>query len=310
VPGSVSEALAVLVRRTGLATAVRHTVARRRASILLYHDPSPDVLERHLDYLAPRYNFVRLGDLVDAITCDDWASLPPRALVLTFDDGHRGNVELRDLFVRYGVRPTIYICSQIVATNRHYWFLETDDPEPYKPLSNNDRLAALEDLGFGPTKEYAEAHALQIREIDQLKDAVDFAAHSRFHPILTACSDHECANEIEQSRVEVEALVDQSCPDFSYPNGDYGSRELALVQGAHYRSARTVDLGWNDATTDPFALKILGTSDTASVNRLAADLTGVSGYLARLKVGSFRGKHRPALRPRSEPRAASSQAPP
>jgi len=304
--GAVSETVARLVRWSGLATIVRHTIARRRVSILLYHDPSPDVLDRHLAYLASRYNFVGLGDVVDALEPGRWSQLPSRALVLTFDDGHRGNARLRDLFVRYGVRPTIYLCSQIIDTNRHYWFFECEDPEPLKVRSNDGRLAALQEVGFSPTKEYPEAQALHAQEIDYLNEAVDFAVHSRFHPVLTACSDQECADEIVTSKVEVERVVGLPCLDFSYPNGDYGERELELVRKAGYRSARTVDLGWNKPGTDVFALKILGTSDTASVSRLAADLTGVSGYLARLKVGSLRGKHRSVATPSPEPNAAAS----
>jgi peptidoglycan/xylan/chitin deacetylase (PgdA/CDA1 family) len=293
---AISSAIALFVRWSGFAMLVRWTIARRRVSILLYHDPTPELLDRHLRYLVKRYKFVRLSELVEAITLDRWADLPPRALVLTFDDGHRGNAELVDLFVRYGVKPTIYVCSQIVGTNRHYWFLESDDPEPLKELSNGERLAALKNVGFSPTKEYRQPHALDAADINRMKEAVDFAAHTRFHPVLTTCSDADGAVEIESSKAEIEALIQGPCLDFSYPNGDYGERELALVRSAGYRSGRTVDLGWNDARTDPFRLKILGTTDVASVSRLAADLAGVSGYLARLKVGSFTGRHRPVVR--------------
>jgi hypothetical protein len=66
----------------------------------------------------------------------------------------------------------------------------------------------------------------------------------------------------------------------------------ALVRRAGYRSARTIDIGWNTKWTDPFRLKVLGTEDDASINRLAADLTGITGYLARVKVGSLNGRHR------------------
>ena len=102
-------------------------------------------------------------------------------------------------------------------------------------------------------------------------------------------------------------MTGQPCLDFSYPNGDYGEREVMLAKQAGYRSARTVDLGWNSLRTDPFRLKCLGTSDAASINRLAGDLSGVSGWVARLKVGSLTGRHRPAVRPKSQRKAATLQ---
>lgn len=304
---AVSSAIAAVVRWSGIGVLVRHTIARRRASILVYHDPTPEALERHLKYLSRRYKFVSLGQLVDAMANDRWADLPERSLVLTFDDGHVGNAKLIDLFARYGVKPTIYVCSQVADTNRHFWFMDVDDPSKLMKLPNGQRMAALQAEGFLPTKDHPDRQALNAAEIERMRDVVDFAAHTRFHPILPACSDEEAADEIGSSRTEIEQLSGQPCLDFSYPNGDHGDREVTLVRQAGYRSARTVDLGWNGPRTDPFRLKCLGTSDTASINRLAGDLSGVSGWVARLKVGSLRGRHRPAVRPSSQRRAATFQ---
>lgn len=291
---AIRELAAILVRWSGLALLIRHLVARRRASILLYHDPTPQVLERHLRYLAPRYNFITLDQLVDAIEQGRWNALPDRSLVLTFDDAHRRNAELADVLTRYGVVPTIYACSQIVATDRHFWFLETDDPEPLKPLTQSERLAQLESLtAFSPARAYPlDPHALSREQFDRLRSCVDFASHTRFHPVLTTCDDDECATEIIRSKAELEALLGEPCRHFSYPNGDYGPREIAFARQAGYASARSVDIGWNDERTDLFRLRILGTGDTASVNRLAADLTGIPGWIARARQGSFDGRHK------------------
>jgi peptidoglycan/xylan/chitin deacetylase (PgdA/CDA1 family) len=299
----ISSIIAAGVRWSGIGKAVRHTIARRRVSILLYHDPTPAHFERHLQYLSKRYNFVSLGEVVEAMANDTWSNLPDRALVLTFDDGHAGNAELLDLFVRYGVKPTVYVCSQVIDTNRHFWFLDTPDPDELKSLTNSERRIVLEDAGFSATEEHPVRQALNAEELERMRDAVDFAAHTRFHPILPSCSHEEAAFEIAASRTEIELLTGQRCHDFSFPNGDYGEREIELAKEAGYRSARTVDVGWNTATTDPFLLKILGTNDNASINRLAGDMSGVTGWLARLKVGSLTGRHRPAVRP-EEPRRA------
>jgi len=304
---AISSTIAALVRWSGIGLLVRHTIARRRASILVYHDPTPEQLERHLKYLSRRYNFVSLGEVVDAMKSGGWDDLPDRSLVLTFDDGHVGNAKLVDLFARYGVKPTVYVCSQIADTNRHFWFMDVDDPGKLMKLSNGHRMAALQEAGFLPRKTHEDRQAIDAADIGRMREVVDFAAHTRFHPILPACSDEEAAIEIGSSRTEIEQLTGQPCLDFSYPNGDYGDREVELAQQAGYRSARTVDLGWNTARTDPFRLKCLGTSDTASINRLAGDLSGVSGWVARLKVGSLRGRHRPAVRPPSRRRAATFQ---
>ena len=293
----ISSAIAALVRWTGIGVLVRHTIARRKVSILVYHDPTTEHFERHLKYLSKRYNFVTLGEVVEAMNRDRWSDLPDRSLVLTFDDGHIGNAKLLDLFLRYEVKPTVYVCSQVIDTNRHFWFMDVEDPSRFMPLANGQRMAALQEAGFSPTEDHADRQALNAADIDSMREVVDFAAHTRFHPILPACSEEEAREEIAASRVEIEQKVGQPCPDFSYPNGDYGEREIELVKEAGYRSARTVDLGWNSPRTNPFLLRCLGTSDDASINRLAGDLSGVSGWIARLKVGSLNGRHRPAVRP-------------
>jgi len=289
----LQEVVSFVIRWSGITTAVRWTVARRRASILLYHDPSPAVLDAHFRYLAGRYNFISLSTLVDAIRNEDWDRLPDRALVVTFDDGHQGNVDLMPIFGRYNVVPTVYLCSQIVDTRRRYWFLEADDPEQLKPLDSTERMAVLAQGGFEPAKEYPDngRQALSRTELEVMAPQVEFASHTRFHPILTTTPDRECADEILESKNELEALLGEDCLHFSYPNGDYSQREIELLREAGYTSARTVDLGWNGPHADIYRLKILGTADDASVNRLAADLTGIPGYVARLRRGSFRGRH-------------------
>lgn len=293
----VQELVAGAIRWSGIPFLIRKTVARRRASILLYHDPAPDVLDRHLAYLSRRYTFISLSKLVEALRSGSWAAVPDRALVVTIDDGHRGNAALAPVLRRHGVVATIYACSQIVATSRHYWFLDAPDPERLKRLGNGERVRALVEMGLDPAEEHPleSRQALSLEEMRALDDTVEIGSHTRFHPVLTACGDDECESEVVLAKHELEELLGCYCGHFSYPNGDYAERELELVRRAGYVSARTVDIGWNGPRSDPFRLKILGTDDDASINRLASDLSGLTGFLARLRRGSVAGRHVPAF---------------
>lgn len=271
-------ALAFAFRYSGLTALVRATAHRRRVGILLYHDPPFHLLERHLDYLSKHYVFLTLDDLVGALEAGEWSGLPAHCLVLTFDDGHRQNLELVPLFRRYGIRPTIYVSSDAVLTSGRFWFREPGvDPEPLKRVSNARRLAALERLRVSNPGmvAVAERHAFEAADVKRLTNVIDFQSHSVTHPILPMCTGAEAEWEIKHSRIQVESLTGQPCEHFSFPNGDYSEREIHLVKKAGYRSARTTRIGWNGRAADPFRLKIIATPDVASVNVLAAQLAGV-----------------------------------
>ena len=300
------DAVAKAIHLSGLPFLVRHAIARTRATIVHYHAPRPEVLDRHLAWLARRYAFIPLGRLVQAIHARDWSGIPPYALVVTMDDGHRTNRALLDVLRKHRVVPTLFLCSQIVGTQRHFWFKRAAaDVDALARLPTQERLKKLAATGYSPTAQYpdTERQGLSREEIAEMADAVAFGSHSRFHPVLTMCSDQECAEEIVLSRAEVEALTGRRCEHFAYPNGDYTEREVELVRSAGYRSARTIDVGWNGARADPYRLKVTGVADDASVHRLAAQLSGAMGYLRYLRRGSLRGrwptilpeKHRPPI---------------
>jgi len=160
--------------------------------------------------------------------------------------------------------------------------------ERLKRLPYGERNELLrEKYGFAKEKEYPDRERLLLdeREINIMKDIVDFGSHSRFHPVLTTCSDEECGQEIIMSGKEVQALTGKECRHFSYPDGDYSQREVDLARKAGYLSARTCDFGWNGPGTDPFRLKVLEVADDASINWLICQMIGVSRWLKSLFCG-------------------------
>jgi len=291
---ALRETVAALFRFSGMPSLIRALLVRRRVTIIFYHDPEPQVVEQHLRYLARHYRFITLGTLVDAIRRKDWTGIQRHSLVVTIDDGHKGNARLGEIFAKYHARPTIYLCSQIVGTQRRFWFrLPGVHAQPLKYLSHSARLAELKRRhGWEPTSEGGDGpHALSFEELRHLEGYVDFGSHTRFHPILTTCSDEECRQEIALSKTEVEAMLGSECRHFSYPNGDYTQREVNYAREAGYLSARTVDLGWNGPETDPFRLKMTGVSDDASISVLACQVVGFPTYFGRLFKGNLSGRH-------------------
>lgn len=285
----VRELAALAVRCAGITLFVRRIIARRRATIILYHDPTPEQFERHLGYLSRRFHFATMDVLNDAYASGDWTRLPSRSLIVTFDDGHKGNYRLLPLFRKFNLRPTIFLVSGVVATSRHFWFAHNGvRSNQLKTLPDDQRLATLTaKFDFAETREYPEnRQALSADEIREMAPHVDFQAHTRFHPVLPTCSDEKSLAEIRDGRADLERMLGRPVQYFSYPNGDYCDRDVDFVRQCGFTLARTIDVGWNGPRTDRHRLKIAGVTDDASVNVLAAQLSGLSMYLRyRLRGG-------------------------
>jgi peptidoglycan/xylan/chitin deacetylase (PgdA/CDA1 family) len=293
--GLVKEIIAFIIVCTGIPFLIRNTYARNKVSIVLYHDPKPSVLDKHFAFLSKRYQFITLDCLVEAIISKDWSNIPPKSLVIALDEGYSGNFDLLEIFKKYSVIPTIYICSQIVKSKRHFWWnipgIEYGNL-PQNQTHGMDLNLLMSSFRIETRKEYSESERQSINddEIVEMNDFVDFQSHTRFHPILTICPDDECWKEIFQSKREVEEIIGRECKHFSYPGGYYTEREIGLVRKAGYKSARTIDVGWNMRDTDPYRLKTTGVADDASLILLATQMSGMAMYLRNF-MNSLKGEY-------------------
>ncbi|MBI3899630.1 MAG: polysaccharide deacetylase family protein [Gammaproteobacteria bacterium] len=273
----------LLFRITGLPLLLRELVQRRRVSILCYHDPRPEVLEAHVRYLRRHYSIISLRQYLD------WrrqptTPLPPKPLILTLDDGHRANYLLRGIFRRHKLPATIFLCSEIAGTWRHFWWkaaTSAEVREQLKRVPDSERHRLLAETGFTEQKQYPERQALSLREIKALKPLIDFQSHTRFHPLLPRCSDERVAEEIQLSKTELEDRFGLRIYALAYPNGDYTDREAECAQRAGYECALTIDGGYNTDTTDAFRLRRIRMSDTAGSHELAVKSSGLWGWCER-----------------------------
>ncbi len=263
--------------------------------IISYHHPKPGIFKKHLKWYRARYNYVSLSNVVNALSSGDFSELPPKPLVITFDDGHKGNYALLDLFKEDNVRPTIYVCSGIVATTRKYWFKTVSNPQPYKYLKNDVRIDKLKhDVGFTPKREYGDDNrqALSLEELMELSSIAEIGCHTRFHPILTTMNEDDIKEEICGAKTELELLIGRPVNHFAYPNGDYGEREINLVSKAGYVSARTINSSPLKISHHPFELPVIGISDNASVNVVSVQLSRIPTLIRNIiRHGRFSGKY-------------------
>ena len=103
---------------------------------------SVDAFDAQLSYLARNYDPISLAELVDGLR--GRRPLPPRPVVLTFDDGYRNNLLLAaPLLAKHHVPATLFVTTGLIGTDRWMWAYELDEMFlRYSPFpSSNSRFA-------------------------------------------------------------------------------------------------------------------------------------------------------------------------
>jgi peptidoglycan/xylan/chitin deacetylase (PgdA/CDA1 family) len=114
-----------------------------------------------------------------------------------------------------------------------------------------------------PAKAPPEYRPLSWDEVRSLAaGGVEFGAHTRTHPILSAVPDAEqLRDEIAGSKARIEAELGRPVEHFCYPNGrtaDIGPAAVEAVRNAGFRTAVTAEPGLNHPRADPLLLRRIG----------------------------------------------------
>lgn len=209
-----------------------------RIPILTYHlvrddlPPSDLVIskrnleEQVRDLRDSQHVSISLQELLDWIRTGK--SLPPRPVVLTFDDGFLDCYENAwPILAKYEMKFTVFLVSdQIGSANAWPGILVGQ-----LPLMNRD----------------------QIREM--YAAGVSFGAHSCTHPSLIRLPDAGLKQEVSRCRAQLSEMIGAEPQCFAYPYGEFNGRVLAEVKAAGYLGACTTLHGLNDSRTDPFQLR-------------------------------------------------------
>jgi peptidoglycan/xylan/chitin deacetylase (PgdA/CDA1 family) len=201
---------------------VYHHVGPARSNTLPSLTVREERFRRHLDWLR-RHRF-RTVSLREAA---DWANgivdLPRRSVMLTFDDGYDDlKTHAFPLLEAAGMQAAVFVVTAQIGGSS-VWD---------------------EALGGGGHRllSAGEIRAWSAR-------GIEFGAHTRTHPDLTALEDAELASEIVGSAEDLEAVIGQPVVAFAYPFSVFDRRSLAIVR-KRFELAFTVFEGTN-RRTDP-----------------------------------------------------------
>ncbi len=284
-----SNFLSLKFRISGFPWLLRHTLQKKKTTILMFHHPQVHFFDQALKALKNRYNIIPFSLFLRSLN-DRNIQLPRRSLILTFDDGWISNYELLPLLEKHQAPVTIFLMGNISNTMHHPWFYVTRGrafKDSLKKMSDSTRMAALKRNGFEENKVFKERITLNQQEIKamQASGLVEFGSHTLTHPILPRCSDSKAAAEIKLSKEKIEALTGKPCTIFSFPNGEYSERDIRICKKAGYEAAVTLDPGFNTRQTNPYKLKRVSMPDKGTISET---LVKASGTWAFFKV--FTGK--------------------
>lgn len=179
------------------------------------------------------YRVVDLDAVLDHYTRG--APLPPSAVLITFDDGYRDNLE-----------------NALVVLQRHGYpavlFLPLGFLDEPRPLPHEEHLA-VRGIHNG-TLRRGDLAALE-------RGGVRIECHGISHRPLADLEVDEAAREIALAKLQLEEILERPVRTFAYVKGSeahYKPVHLSLLRQAGYEVAFTSVSGANRAATDPLRL--------------------------------------------------------
>ena len=264
-----------------------------RLPIVTYHDiTNREQFARQIAHMAGRYTFVRIEQLADHL--DHGTPLPDRPLLVTFDDAYPAVYHLGlDVLRKYRVPATVFVITELVGTDRPYWWDEVVYYTPddwtaqqkkeaqwkVKEWPDAERLAYLERLRAASDKPRLRRQQLTWEQLHEMQEqGITLANHTHDHPILDQCSTEEVKRTISSA---ARILCEHHCGGyryFAYPNGNLSADSREALRRVPTELAFLFDHQLTDLSADRLALSRLSMN---SENSLFKTRLILSGYHSR-----------------------------
>lgn len=254
--------------------------SKRAIKILCYHSVGDEYgvplglsvteknFENQIKFLTESYNIISLDEAVKIIR--DKKEIPPRAIVITFDDGMRDNyTHVFNIVKRYNVPVTIFVTVNPIQGHEVLWtdyiiigfnlfkdrkitlktlgleiplnkYIQRQQAivmllDTAKKLSDEDRLELINDLqkqlGLDLKSEVFQNRMLSTEMIKEMCDnGISFGSHTMTHPILTKISLQKLKYELVESKKALEVITGKPIKFFAYPNGTPEDFDEQVVQ--------------------------------------------------------------------------------
>ncbi|NUQ66102.1 MAG: polysaccharide deacetylase family protein [Pirellulales bacterium] len=268
---------------------------------------TPRAFEEQMRHLAGRCHVVSLSEVLAA--CRGATALPPRSVLITFDDAYRDFAEHAwPILRKYGLPAVLFVPTGFPdRPDRSFWwdrlhqaFWATDRRDavntplgrmplttPWrrrraarrindyiKTLPHRDGMDLVERLCRELDAPPSQGHVLGWEELRRLaREGLALGAHTRNHSIMHRVSTDEARAEAAGSLEDLKREVGPVDPVFAYPAGGVDDEVVRILGEEGFRVAFTTAAGINDLDrADPLRLCRLNVSRQTTLPLLRARL--------------------------------------
>lgn len=258
----------------------------------LYHpdDLSVNEFEGQINFLNNHFNVLPMKD---AIRLLKQGKLPPKALVISFDDGYKDNyTNAVPILDKFSCSATFFISTEGVDKG-YLWndiieqcIKQTDQTiisaeiigKAINIETNAEKISAyiklINHLKFKANKErstFIEQLKCQLDVFDfqttmmnpsQIRSLhnnnFEIGAHTHSHTILSTESDEDCYKELEKNKNKLQNIINQPINYLAFPNGlfqrDFNEKHCTLAKKTGFKSAFSTNDGGALSSTNTYAI--------------------------------------------------------
>jgi peptidoglycan/xylan/chitin deacetylase (PgdA/CDA1 family) len=277
--------------------------ASKRLTVLAYHGlVDAESFSSQLEYLRQAMSPVSLGDVLNAMASG--GPLPPRAVLVTFDDGDRSIYDIAlPVMKAHAVPGVVFVVAGLLGTDEPFWWQEVNqlvsrgghapglvqgDPaasvSALKRVPDAERRATIEALRRSTPGPAYRQPQLQPSELTDLESAgIAIGNHTFSHPCLDRCTDEGVASEIERAHQTLTGLLGKPPVAFAYPSGNFDPRVSPLLARLGYQAAFLFDHRVSPfPPPDRYQISRVRVSSTATADRFRILVSGLHSTVHRL----------------------------
>lgn len=293
--------------------------AETRPSLYPRVTVTPAEFDKQMRHLVKNYSPVSIEQVLEAHEFPVTHALPPRAVLVTFDDAYCDFAEQAwPIMRRYRVPATLFVPTAFPdQPHRTFWWdrlyqalrttprrdrvmipvgevsLETavDRNEALttvrdyiKSLSHQEAMSWLEQFCYLLDAEPPEHSVLGWDDLRQLaREGVALGAHTQTHPLMNRVTLEEAKEEAVNSVRDLEQEIGNVAPIFAYPSGGFNDEVVEALEDAGVAMAFTTVRGINDLRdADPLRLRRINVGPGTTLNTMRAQLLPWSLHFNRL----------------------------